>query len=133
VKPLTRESTAQLARDLSATVKTYGHFIDGKLCAGCRWPERSCGSAVAPTSTSLLTPLVLLPISDTFVLLSSYSLRRRCRFAAHFHSSDGNTCVSPGSSSISKTVSSAAVLAYIPAREMRSIRRGTPSSETAAS
>jgi hypothetical protein len=39
VKPLTRESTAQLARDLSATVKTYGHFIDGKLCAGCRWPE----------------------------------------------------------------------------------------------
>jgi len=46
---------------------------------------------------------------------------------------DGNKCVSPASSCISKTLSSAAVLAYVPARVMRSIRSGTPSSETAAS
>jgi hypothetical protein len=48
-------------------------------------------------------------------------------------SSNGKRCVSPASSCISKTVSNAAVLAYIPARDMRSISSGTPSSETAAS
>jgi hypothetical protein len=45
----------------------------------------------------------------------------------------GEIVVSSASSCISKTVSSAAVLAYIPARDMRSIRRCTPSSKTASS
>ena len=44
-------------------------------------------------------------------------------------SKGGSRCVSPGSSCISKTFSSAAVLAYMPARDMRSMRSANPSNE----
>lgn len=37
---LTREVSAQLARDLSSTVKTYGHFINGE------WVESTSGDTV---------------------------------------------------------------------------------------
>jgi len=60
-------------------------------------------------------------------LPSDHDLRsNRAQTLPSSHSRDGNRFVSPSSSCISKTLSSAAVLVYVPARVMRSIRSGTP-------
>ena len=75
---------------------------------------------ISPTSCSALPRREHRQAGPRALILSRQDAGR-----FRLQSKDASRCVSPGSSCISKTFSSAVVLAYIPASDMRSTRNGT--------